>query len=396
MMVANMGHDQGQQVKQHFKALDACRGICALIVVLVHVSANGFFYDFPPVRHGGRAVSFFFVLSGFVITYAYMARLRDVRDIPDFMIRRFGRLYPLHIFTLGLLVALELAKLFLYRVAHVQAGQAPFSGSNSLESLGGNVLLLNGLGLFSDFTWNGPSWSISAEFYTYILFAAVVTVFQKQVVPVLTALGLIFAGLLLWADAISLKTIMGQGFLSCIFNFILGSLTYYVFLKTREHIKMPPWASGIALAAIAAAFFIEMPFEYLILPIIFAGSIFVLAFGTGTVATMLTSPVPQFLGRISYSIYLVHFVVLQIVVGAARVLQSKFHIHIFSSSGDNTMIDFPVKLANDMFAFAILAVVVALSTLTYKFIEEPARTYFNQIARKMTSKSVFKPAKEIR
>ncbi len=114
----------------------------ALLVALYHLSAAGAFYDFPPIRHGGIAVPFFFVLSGFVIAYAYGGRLNTPLDAQIFITRRVGRLFPLHLFTLAILVALEVAKLVMVKMG-VQSGQAPFTGDNSIEALAANLLLLH-------------------------------------------------------------------------------------------------------------------------------------------------------------------------------------------------------------------------------------------------------------
>ncbi|HSU19545.1 MAG TPA: acyltransferase family protein, partial [Acidobacteriaceae bacterium] len=85
-----------------FETLDALRGIAALAVVEYHataLSAHAF-------RHGYLAVDFFFVLSGFVLSYAYGDRLAEGWSTASFMKARFIRLWPLN--TLGLLLGLLL------------------------------------------------------------------------------------------------------------------------------------------------------------------------------------------------------------------------------------------------------------------------------------------------
>jgi len=156
--------------KHRFEALDAFRGLFAVLIVLYHFSAYGYFYDLPFVRNAHRGVDFFFMLSGFVITSAYLDKIRAAPDFFDFAVKRLGRLWPLHVAMLAALVLLELAKLAVVKFAHVGGGQAPFSGSNDIPSLFANLLLLNGVGLFKDFTWNGPSWSISTELFAYLAF----------------------------------------------------------------------------------------------------------------------------------------------------------------------------------------------------------------------------------
>ena len=94
--------------KERFLALDAWRGICALFVAASHFPAPGFIHVSQLVQQAYRFVDFFFVLSGFVIAHAYRHSLEQGRALP-FVIRRIGRLWPLHAATLGALVFMTLA-----------------------------------------------------------------------------------------------------------------------------------------------------------------------------------------------------------------------------------------------------------------------------------------------
>src|SRR5215467_5563526 len=84
---------------KRFEVLDSWRGICAMMVVLYHVPEFFFFSDLAVIRSGWLFVDFFFVLSGFVITYAYGSELANFRDAGQFIMKRFFRLYPLHFCT---------------------------------------------------------------------------------------------------------------------------------------------------------------------------------------------------------------------------------------------------------------------------------------------------------
>lgn len=117
-------------------------------------------------------VDFFFVLSGFVIASAYQSKLSSGDGVIPFALRRFGRLYPLHIATLAALVTFALARTAL--------APGPFNPRDMFDgwmfdfsALFTNVLLVHGLGFESHLTWNFPSWSISTEFYTYLVFAMI-------------------------------------------------------------------------------------------------------------------------------------------------------------------------------------------------------------------------------
>src|SRR4029077_20772932 len=152
-----------------FRALDSWRGICALLVAAHHLEARGFIYWQPLVRNAWLFVDFFFVLSGFVIAHAYGEKLSDGDDIKAFVLRRFGRLWPLHVTVLLTLVAIELSRL---EIAHIHpiAGEHPaFTADRSVYAIITNLALVQALGLHSFDTWNGPAWSIGVEFYTYLI-----------------------------------------------------------------------------------------------------------------------------------------------------------------------------------------------------------------------------------
>src|ERR1700722_1022832 len=147
-----------------FRVLDSCRGLCAVAVMLFHMDAKTHFYALPLVRNSWVAVDFFFVLSGFVIASAYSRRLQTVADAGRFALRRFGRLYPLHLAVLLVYVGIELGRVTILRAADA------FSGDTSVSALFENLLLLQGFTPDHE-TWNYPAWSISVELWTNFAFA---------------------------------------------------------------------------------------------------------------------------------------------------------------------------------------------------------------------------------
>jgi peptidoglycan/LPS O-acetylase OafA/YrhL len=160
-----------------FAVLDGWRGLAALLVALHHISllTVSHFYSLSFVQHSFLFVDFFFVLSGFVIAHAYVTRLWSLNEASLFVVRRVGRLWPLHIFVLGLLIAFQLAKAVAERLAGMSIGEPAFSEATPaiVSAIWTNVLLIHSLGIHDKLTWNGASWSISTEFYTYLIFAGV-------------------------------------------------------------------------------------------------------------------------------------------------------------------------------------------------------------------------------
>ncbi|MFT5164350.1 MAG: peptidoglycan/LPS O-acetylase OafA/YrhL, partial [Alteromonadaceae bacterium] len=96
-----------------FNSLESLRGIAAVIVALFH---SGFMSGskYALIAQGDIFVDFFFVLSGFVMAFAYVEKIQSGLGIKKFTLLRFGRLYPLHLFMLLVWVPYVLAKAFAY------------------------------------------------------------------------------------------------------------------------------------------------------------------------------------------------------------------------------------------------------------------------------------------
>lgn len=154
--------------KPRLLPLDLARGIAALVVAVYHFQELGWFKY--PNASPPLAVPFFFMLSGFVLSYSYGALIRDGRmRLGGFVRARIARLYPLHLATL-LVMALLWLTIGTWPPAGassaypLQAGH--FSGLQLLEGLTLTHALLGGAHGF-----NGPSWSISIEFWcAFVIF----------------------------------------------------------------------------------------------------------------------------------------------------------------------------------------------------------------------------------
>ncbi len=355
------------------------------MVALTHLGAAGHFHEWPFIRNGARGVDFFFVLSGFVMAHAYEGRLTDMASAKEFLIRRFGRLYPLHLATLSFMVLLEVAKFIVMARSGVVAGEPPFAGSSSLTALLGNLVLVNGLGFFSTFTWNVPSWSISTEFYVYLLFLAA-TLAAPAYIARTAAVIATMAGLGLFANAMSadpLRLIEGAGLLSCIYGFFLGIVTLHLYRRLRARVEMPGYVDWAALAIVAIVFLApESPVSPVLTPMAFVAVIMIFAGDHGPVSRLMQRPIPQHLGRISYSMYLVHFPLLAAMNGVLRAVEKILHIPLYAKGTAQPMLIVGGPWAMDLLAASFVLILIAVSSVTYRWIEEPARLAFNRLAKR--------------
>jgi peptidoglycan/LPS O-acetylase OafA/YrhL len=165
------------QTSQRVPELDSLRGVAALTVLLWHYAAH--FHAAPlsnllrPLYMAGPyAVDFFFVLSGFVLSRVYLVGKRP-SALSTNVARRIARMYPLHFLTL-LVVAGCQGLLGLY---HCQFAYH----HNDYYHFLLNLLLIQQLGFQRAFSFNGPSWSISTEFFINLLFFVMIYLWPRRV-----------------------------------------------------------------------------------------------------------------------------------------------------------------------------------------------------------------------
>ncbi|HEY4943710.1 MAG TPA: acyltransferase [Rhizomicrobium sp.] len=374
-----------QSLSPRFRALDGWRGICALLVALHHIEVHGWIYWQPLVRNAWLFVDFFFVLSGFVIAHAYGVKLGDARGIKDFVIRRFGRLYPLHIVVLSGLVALELARLLLGQIHPIAGEHASFVADRSPFAILTNLFLVQAMGMHASETWNGPAWSISCEFYTYLVFAAVCffTLGRKSRLAVSALLAIAGAIILARFSDYGMRETFHWAIFRCLYGFFVGVLAYEAWRAGATRAVRGTPAEILALVLVAA-FIVVVPgnraLEYLATPL-FGLVVLVFAGDKGLISRLLTLRPAAALGRWSYSIYMVHTFVLASLFSGAHVVEVLVHrVWLIHQPDGWAVLDLGSPFANDMLTLAFLCAVIGLSSLTYRFVERPGQALFARFA----------------
>jgi hypothetical protein len=117
-----------------FVVLDSWRGVCALLVAVHNLNFGPRVPQATFVAHSWLFVDFFFVLSGFVITHAYLDKLGSVADVASFVLRRVGRLWPLQVTILIALIGMWLVKPIIAHLFHLPVGAASNEFEHSLRS----------------------------------------------------------------------------------------------------------------------------------------------------------------------------------------------------------------------------------------------------------------------
>jgi peptidoglycan/LPS O-acetylase OafA/YrhL len=345
------------------RPLTGLRGVAAITVFLVHMretlAERGLATEVPDwaVRlflNGGRQVDIFFVLSGFILTMNYRSWFTGGvgwRAYLGFMRRRLARIYPLHFFMLVMVIAFVLAA--------AATGAATRNGLDRFRwsELPAHFLLVHAWGPFIDGPgqWNTPSWSISIETLAYLLFPLSTWLASKWLGArpwPLIALNLI-AGFAL--NAITPWGLDGfPGVARGLSEFMLGCWIFALIdAPIGNWLRSAPGSVFAALALLLC--FLSTPDTGFIISVGAAPLLLSLC-GKNPASSFFAWKPIYFLGEISYSIYLGHFLLSSIAYRLVSVTWMK------TGAG--------AAVAGTLL---IVAFVLAVSTLLYYGIERPGR-----------------------
>jgi peptidoglycan/LPS O-acetylase OafA/YrhL len=382
------------RVHSRFAVLDSWRGVCAIIVVVYHFAARSHLLFLPFFRNGWLFVDFFFALSGFVITHAYQHQLAGARAFFSFAIRRFGRIWPLHVAVLVPFIVTELLKL-LFTANGFSADHAAFSGSTTIDSLIANIFLLQSMGLLSYASWNVPSWSISVEYWTYIVFGLAVLASSRAARPkfwsnfLLAAIsGLSLMALIFFAGTID--TTVSFGIFRCLLGFIVGHFAYQLWERLPSlQISTTIEFTTVSVVSIFVIYAAGTGFAYLA-PLIFGVAVFVFALEGGVLSQLLRKAPFLLLGKLSFSIYMTHWFLHDFFRKILDIVAQKTGISFtvpMQITVDGKLVAAKIVVwggpfFSDFLLIVFLAAVIGISALTFRYIEKPGQRIFGLLAQK--------------
>lgn len=382
---------------RRYHALDSWRGIAACLVATFHFVTSGYLSALPFIRNSYLFVDFFFVLSGFVIAANYRQRILDGFPLGRFFWLRFARLYPLHLFLLVLFFVPELGRY----LSGDPVGQPPFTLDRSVPALVANLFLVHSLGLFDRTTWNHPSWSISLEAGTYVLFALAL-VLQRFLKPPKAVSSTVIAAVLIGCPLVigeysthGMDTTFDYGIFRSVLGFTLGAIMHRLSERRGERPEAEAYADSerstratlLELASVVTVFvyvsFAAKTKLSIAAPFVFCFPVIVFAEEAGLLSAFLLRRSFLALGAWSYSIYLVHLFVQQRLLDLGHWLQDSLGISLFRGLEVNSqVIQVPgaERWQGDVATLLMLATLVAVSALSYRFIEVPWRIRLRSFA----------------
>ncbi|WP_375305417.1 acyltransferase [Bradyrhizobium sp. A11] len=340
---------------RRFVVLDFYRFVAALGVFIFHLKLID--TGISPAWNGsfGLFVDMFFILSGFVISYSYPSDARGVAAYSRFMIRRIARIYPLHLLSLLIFVVL------------IGVGLERTARSTPLDFLY-NILLVQAWGVTDHLSFNSPSWSISAEFFCYLIFPLLM-LFARKVQPIVLAaivaalyLVLAHGHLPIWQERSQMYGAnFDYGMLRALPSFLNGILLAILFRMSHPYRSKRMIIAGIGMFGISV----------LVLNVFAKPDLAILLFSCAILLTAVgESAFKQFpgarllgrLGNTSYAIYMLHDAVL---IAVFKPLWTWLGLR-------------PDQFG--LYALACCVVLTVIADRTYAYFENPARRLINRWA----------------
>jgi peptidoglycan/LPS O-acetylase OafA/YrhL len=304
-------------------------------------------------RLGFLGVDLFFVLSGFIISYTYWQRFSvcSYNTYRSFLWARLARLYPVHLFTL-------IASALLLVGVRVSGfvGAKDFS-TWTLGNFLANAMLVHAWRPHYIESWNNASWSVSCEWFAYLVFPLLVFIGLKKLsvqavvmcVVLFQSIPIVFAQAGYLPPCILLVKVLCE--------FTAGCLMYHLYTRRCEYARAGKKLNYGVVAALASVLVLVWEYRRLApdwLALVFPFVILAVAESSGFFGRLLGSKIAVYWGRVSYSLYMTHNVTLWL-------LKAFLPVH---SGG-----------AGILLFFVYIASISVVAVLTYHFVEEPARKW---------------------
>lgn len=343
-----------------YVALDSWRGLCALLVTLFHFPIDGVVHDNGFIRHSYLFVDFFFVLSGFIIAYTQNRR-------PDafapFLMKRFGRVWPLHVAVLAVFIAVA-----------VLQGDLGRDEGHSVGAIFTNLLMIHAWGMHNALTWNDPSWSISVEWLLYIIFALLAFVPGRRFIYGL--LVMVGIGALFFFAPHGMGSTFDFGICRGLAGFFVGAL-----IARAPSRPFGTWAEVVTTVAVVG--FVALGRAAYIAPFIFGAAVWVFSGSRGVLSRWLETKPFVWLGERSYTTYIVHAMVVAAVWTVARKLGWPSQRGVLSAGAWGDLITIPY-----------IAAILVIAWAAYPF-EDFCRRRFKTLADRLPGVRRAVPAREV-
>ena len=244
---------------KYFYFVDFLRWVAALAVLLHHYMAHFRVKELETLKYlnffahnsilGSYGVWFFWVISGFVFANIYFIRKVNFQD---FFIKRFARLYPLHIFSLFIVLILQLILYYQFNKFE--------NFNNPSYQINLNHFILNLLFINDGNSYNGVLWSVSIEIPVYFFFF-----YFSQKIKSTNTITLFFQifFIIIFFKILLHTNLLYYHFKACIFYFFIGVFVYFLYIKILFRYNLLTLINSIIFIILSfILFFLEDKFKF--------------------------------------------------------------------------------------------------------------------------------------
>lgn len=345
--------------------LTSLRFFFALMVFGAHSYVIDSAFNTHAFKEGFVGVSFFFILSGFIIAYNYQKKMEERKvSKRQFWVARIARIYPLHLLTLAGLAL----------VGNLEAPMGWWEGGKHFIAA---AFLLHPFVPKMDyfFYFNSPSWSLGCEQLFYFVFPFLALLFYKRqrLIAVVLACAVIVPVLMSLTDQVNIRAYWYVNPLARFPDFLAGMLLFQVYEGCRSKKLSFTTASLLEVGALCIFLLFYIASEdwvpkvyryscYYWIPV----SLLLLIFSLqkGFISRILSNKYLVIGGEISYSFYLIHLWTLFAYLQLTQIYD--LHLSIY--------LGIPL----------ILAATIGLSLLSYYYFENPAKHWVKRILNKQS------------
>jgi peptidoglycan/LPS O-acetylase OafA/YrhL len=275
------------------------------------------------------------------------------------------------------MIALELVKVAGLWTGFIVPARQPFSLPNTVNDIFLNIFLVQSLDTTNHLSWNSPSWSISCEAAGYLFFAiAAITGALRAITFQFVAVPMAIAGYVFVVTSKgTLDATYDLGIVRCLAGLLLGIWVYDLSVTTRISVAsrrtLDIAGFCMALWIVVALTFAGGTLELAVIPG-FVLALLCLHQDRGYAAKFLMTQPLAFLGRISYSVYMLHYF---LIVALGIVLKRILPISGFSTNDPDLPRLTMNRWVGDLLLLAMVFLIVWLASHAYRRIEAPWREY---------------------
>jgi peptidoglycan/LPS O-acetylase OafA/YrhL len=330
------------------------RFVAAMAIVISHFNKELFLYKINYISdiflRANVGVSYFFILSGFIMIVAYHKK-KQINYL-DYYRNRFARIYPLYVVGMLLLLVTKYSDFSFYKVFLYLFGIQSW--------IPGDALVLN-----------FPGWSISVEFLFYLIFPLLYNYFYSKenksiwiIAVLIWIITQVFSNLyvnsLMYKGPHTMSHEFSHYFpLWHINEFLVGNLAGLYFVKNFREKNYDIIIILIFIAILLSLIFIPLNFHNGLMAVLFIPFIYLISSNNGVLTRIFSLKPLEYLGEISYAVYIIHIPVLYIL---RSVLWENFQVY-----------------EHNAVFWIYIPVLIIISGLFYQFIEKPLRDYLKKI-----------------